>query len=99
MIAAAFFARGPLPLFYLFFLLGPVGTLVMIPGNLVGGTNLLPQSFCAVFLLVKILIRSGNAAKAISMATKLRSLGFLSLFLAWGLFFGLRDAALLCRPR
>ncbi len=86
MIAAAFFARGPLPLFYLFFLLGPVGTLVMIPGNLVGGTNLLPQSFCAVFLLVKILIRSGNAAKAISMATKLRSLGFLSLFLAWGLF-------------
>ncbi len=57
MIAGGLLMRGPLALFYLFYACGAIGTLVMVPGNVVGGINLLPQSFCALFLLAKVLFR------------------------------------------
>jgi hypothetical protein len=86
MIAAGFLIRGPLGLLYLFYASGAFGTLVMVPGNMVGGINLLPQSFCALFLLAKVLFRPRYAARVLLLAIHLRELGFLSLFLIWSLF-------------
>lgn len=88
MIAVAVLMRGPLGLFYLFFATGVIGTLVMVPGNVVGGLNLLPQSFCALLFLAKLLLRRGAAGRALLIAINLRDLGFLSLFLVWSLFTG-----------
>jgi hypothetical protein len=86
MMAVALLMRGPVALFYLFYASGAIGTLVMVPSNVVGGINLLPQSFCALFLLSKLLFRPGNAARVLLLATNLRELGCLSLFLIWSLF-------------
>jgi hypothetical protein len=88
MIIVALLRRGPLGLFYLFFASGAIGTLVMVPGNLVGGVNLLPQSFCALLFLAKLLLRPGTPGRALLLALNLRELGFLSLFLVWSLFTG-----------
>ncbi len=78
--------RGPLGLLYLFYASDAFGSLVMVPGNLVGGINLLPQSFCALFLLSKVLFRARYAARILLLAINLRELGCLSLFLVWSLF-------------
>ncbi len=86
MIAVAVLMRGPLGLFYLFYATGAIGTLVLVPGNLVGGVNLLPQSFCALFFLAKLILRPGNAARVVLLACNLRQLGYLSLFMVWSLF-------------
>ncbi len=50
------------------------------------GINLLPQSFCALFLLLKLLFRSGGVARVVLLASSVRDLGVLSLFLVWSLF-------------
>jgi hypothetical protein len=86
MIAAGLLTRGPLALFYLFYASGALGTLVMVPSNVVGGINLLPQSFCALFLLAKVMSRPRYAARILLLATHFRELGCLSLFLIWSLF-------------
>jgi hypothetical protein len=86
MIAAGLLMRGPLGLLYLFYASGAFGSLVMVPGNLVGGINLLPQSFCALFLLSKVLFRARYAARILQLAINLPELGCLSLFLIWSLF-------------
>ena len=86
MIIGALFMRGPVALLYLFYASGAVGTLVMAPANVVGGINLLPQSFCALFLLLKLLVRPGGSARVLQLATNPRELGFLTLFLVWSVF-------------
>jgi hypothetical protein len=85
LIAISFAVRGPLLLLYLFYILGSFGTLVMVPGNIVGGANLLPQSVCALFLVAKLLLRPNAPARVAALALDPQRLGVLALFLLWGL--------------
>ncbi|MGI8569813.1 MAG: hypothetical protein ACR2KT_12475 [Methylocella sp.] len=78
------FLRGPL-LLYVFAAAGAVGTLQMVPGDMVGDVNLLPQSVCAVFLVGKIFLSQGQMARALDAAIDPAKLGVLFLFLAYGL--------------
>jgi hypothetical protein len=75
---------GPM-LLYVFTAAGAFESLQMVPGDIVGGVNLLPQSICAVFLVWKILTAEGNAARALNAALDPAKLGLLFLFLAYGL--------------
>lgn len=86
LIAAGFVMRGPLLLLYLFYAFIPFGTLVMVPGDVVGSINLLPHSFCALFLVVKLLLRPNALTGAAALAVNPQKLGILALFLLWSLF-------------
>jgi hypothetical protein len=57
----------------------------MVPGDMVHGVNLLPQSVCAVFLVGKILLSKGQIRRALNAALDPAKLGLLFLFLAYGL--------------
>ena len=76
--------RSPLFLFYLFFALGPFGTLNMLGAE--GGFNLLPQSACGVFLVAKSLLARGQLARAIALAIDPKALGLLFAFTLYSLF-------------
>jgi hypothetical protein len=72
-------------LLYVFAAAGAFGTLQMVPGEIAGGTNLLPQSVCTVFLVCKILLSGNRLRRAIDIALDPRKLGLLTLFLAYAL--------------
>jgi hypothetical protein len=55
----------------------------MVPGESAGGTNLLPQSVCAVFLVGKILFSGDTLPRALKIAFDPAELGLLVLFLAY----------------
>jgi hypothetical protein len=76
--------RGPM-LLYVFGAAGAFGSLQMVPGDMVHGVNLLPQSVCAVFLVGKILLSKGQIRRALNAALDPAKLGLLFLFLAYGL--------------
>ena len=59
------YQRGPL-LLYVFAVAGAFGSLQMVPGDMVGGVNLLPQSICAVFLVAKVLLSKGHMVGALN---------------------------------
>ncbi len=75
--------RGPW-LLYAFFVFGAFGTLNMIPHEAVGGLNLSAQTFCALFLIAKILLAKGNPGRAMAAALDPARLGVLFIFLAYG---------------
>lgn len=83
LIVIGVFTRGPL-LLYLFFAAGSFGSLQMVPGEGVGGANLLPQSVIAAFLILKIVLKNGQIARAIEAALDPGRLALLFLFLAYG---------------
>ncbi|MBO0732729.1 MAG: hypothetical protein J2P49_00095 [Methylocapsa sp.] len=84
LIAAGTFWRGP-GLLYVFTAAGAFGTLLMVPGELVGKVNILPQPVCAVFLVLKILLQREQIARAVNTLLDPARLGFLFLFLVYGL--------------
>jgi hypothetical protein len=84
-IAFGLMVRGPF-LLYAFFAFGAFGTLNMIPHEAVGGLNMGPQSFCAVFLILKILLAGDNGRRAVEAALDPRRLGILFLFLIYAIF-------------
>ena len=86
LIAGAVASRGLQWLFYMFYISGAFGTLLMVPGNAVGGINLLAQSFCAVFIVTKLAVQPKVLAGVAALALDFRKLGFLALFLVWSLF-------------
>lgn len=85
-IAAAIASRGPKWLLYIFYVSGAFGTLLMVPGDAVGGVNLLAQSFCALFIIAKLLLEPRIVARIIELALDLQKLGCLGIFLVWSLF-------------
>ncbi len=84
LILVGFILSGPL-LLYAFTTAAAFGTLQMVPGDMVGEVNLLPQSVCAVFLVGKILLSQSQMARALDAAIDPAKLGVLFLFLAYGL--------------
>ena len=78
------YQRGPL-LLYIFAVAGAFGSLQMVPGDMVGGVNLLPQSICAVFLVAKVLLSKGHMVGALNAVLDPAKLRLLFLFLAYGL--------------
>jgi hypothetical protein len=85
LIAYGTMTRGPF-LLYVFFAFGSFGTLNMIPHDAVGGLNMGPQSFCAVPLMLKILLDGNNRNRAVGAALDPGRLGILFLFLAYAIF-------------
>lgn len=83
-ILLATISPGPW-LLYIFTAAGAFGTLQMVPGEIVGGANLLPESVCAVFLIGKILLSGSQLPRAIDLALDPKRLGLLSLFFAYAL--------------
>lgn len=80
LIAIGIFSRGSL-LLYLFGSLAAFSSLAMVPGELVGGANLLPESICALFLVPKLLLaRQNGLAHALHSALDPRKLGILVVF-------------------
>ena len=75
-------SRGP-ALLYAFSVAGAFQTLQMLPGEALGGANLLPQSICAVFLIGKFLARPANLVAGLAVAIDVRRLAFLSAFLLY----------------
>ena len=75
-------SRGP-QLLYVFGLCGAIGTLQMLPGEALGGANLLPQSVCAAFLIGKILLQRGNLMRGLALGVDPRRLGLLVAFAAY----------------
>jgi hypothetical protein len=84
LILAGIASRGPLIL-YVGAIAGSFGTLQMLPGELVGGTNFLPGSVCAMSLVLKILVRQKPSALLRAAADPNR-LGLLFAFYIWCLF-------------
>lgn len=68
-------------LIYLFFASAPFGTLAVIPVDMVGGINLLPQSVCASAIILRLILDPAARAKALEAMADIRRLGLLSLFL------------------
>lgn len=84
LVVAGFLSRGPLIL-YVGAIAGSFGTLQMLPGEFVGGTNFLPGSVCTMFLVMKILARQKFVDLARAAADP-GCLGLLFGFYAWCLF-------------
>jgi hypothetical protein len=83
-ILAGAISRGP-ALLYLFSIAGAFGTLQMLPGEVVGGANVLPQSICAVFLVGKVFLQRGNLLRGAAAAVDPRRLGLLAAFLVYAI--------------
>ena len=73
-----------LMLLYVFTAAGAFTTLQMVPSDVVGGVNLLPQSICALCLIGKILLRKGHMIRAFEAALDPTKFGLLFLFLLYG---------------
>jgi len=74
--------RSPLPLLYLLFGFGAFMSLSIVPG----GTNVIPQSACAVFFVMKTLLSNGQMSRAVDAAIDPTRLGLLFAFLLYALF-------------
>src|SRR5438105_4509044 len=82
LIVLGFCSRGPF-LLHLFGALAAFGTLQMLPGESLRGANVLPQSVCALFLVLKILISERHVARAIAAAIGPTQLGLLLFFVLY----------------
>ena len=78
-ILLAFFSRGSF-LIFLFIATEAFGTVQMLPGD-GGGINLLPQTTCAAFLVLKIFSKPSNCLRAISLGLKYKQAGLFTLFI------------------
>lgn len=83
LIVVSVFRRGPI-LLYVFLAAGSFGSLQMVPGEAVGGANLLPQSVVAVFFIGKTLLQDDHPTRALNAALDPAQLGLLFMFLAYG---------------
>lgn len=73
---------GPM-LIYVLFVTGVFGSLQMLPGGAAGGTNVLPQSICAVIFVTKVLLQRGNLVRAFEAGLDLRRAGLFAGFAAF----------------
>jgi hypothetical protein len=76
--------RSPYFLLYLFFALGPFESLSLL--GEAGGATVLPQAACGVLLVSKLLLAKGQIPRAFDAAIDPGKLGFLFVFLLYGLF-------------
>jgi len=83
LIALGIIAPGPLLLLYFFFSFGAFTALNLIPSET---STVVPQTACAAFLVLKILLSPGRISRAIDAAIDPAALGFLFGFLVYGLF-------------
>ncbi len=79
LLFVGFFVRGPL-LFLLFGICGAIGTLQMLPGDALGGINVLPQVVCACLIIARVALQPGNVERAIESALTIRQAGLFTLF-------------------
>ncbi|MCI0467050.1 MAG: hypothetical protein L0Y57_08605 [Beijerinckiaceae bacterium] len=86
MIGICMLPRSPIPLLYLLFSLGAFSSLTLYPGE--GSTNLLPQSVCAAFFVLKVVLPAGRLPQAFDAAFNPAKLNLLFVFLAYALFTG-----------
>ena len=74
------YSSGP-ALLYLVFISGAFGSLQMLPPGASGGVNVLPQSICAVFFVLKVLAQPGNVSRAAEAILNPRRLGVFTAFI------------------
>lgn len=80
LLAWGLLSRRPV-LIYLFFSAAPFGTLAVVPVELVGGVNLLPQAVCASAIILRLMLDRPARLDAVQAMADMRRLGLLSLFL------------------
>lgn len=80
LLAWGLVSRRPV-LIFLFFAAAPFGALAVVPVDLVGGINLLPQAVCACAVVLRLVLDPGARAQALQAMADVKRLGLLSLFL------------------
>lgn len=79
-IFGGLWSSGP-ALLYVFAVSQSFGTLQMLPGESLGGVNILPQSVCAAVLVAKIVLQRGNIVRGLATAFDPGRAGLLMAFL------------------
>lgn len=84
LFAGGLLSSGPF-LIYMFFAAAAFGSLAVVPVELVGGINLLPQPILAAAIIARLLANASALSESVELLTNPRRLGVLALFLGTGI--------------